>query len=174
METIELDLDNENEMTFKVQIEGTRPGEPICRLMIEGKDINHAIVGQFLGDDEVSILIPPMDKIIKEGDYSSYLEVFIDDRVFIPLEMQLNFEKSVKVVAETVKRTTKKKVSASASLLSTNKRKSRPIREKVVQEKIEKPAPMPGKKETDSRKPVNTITEQDILSLVNKLRNKVN
>ena len=52
MEIIELDLDNENEMTFKVQIEGTTPGEPICRLMIETNDINHAITGQFLDNDE--------------------------------------------------------------------------------------------------------------------------
>ena len=170
MEVIELDLDNENEMTFKVQIEGTRPGEPICRLMIEGKDINHAIVGQFLDNDEVSVLIPPMDKIIKEGDYSSYLEVFIDDRVFIPLEMQLNFEKSVKVVAETVRRSTKKKVSASASLVSTSTRRTRPTREKVVQEA---PIEKPQTKSKPSEKSVNTITEQDILSLVNKLRNKV-
>ena len=55
MNRINLDLDNENEMTFKIQIEGSRPGEPLCRLMIEGKDINHSIQGQFLGNDEVSI-----------------------------------------------------------------------------------------------------------------------
>ena len=79
MEIIELDLDNENEMMFKVQIEATRPGDPLCRLMIEGKDISHSIQGNFLPNDEVSITVPPMKGILKEGNYNSYLEVFVDD-----------------------------------------------------------------------------------------------
>ena len=85
MEKIDLDLDDENEMMFNVQIEGTRPGEPLCRLMIENKDISHVVVGEFLPNDEVSIVIPPMKDILKEGTYDSYLEVLIDDRVFINL-----------------------------------------------------------------------------------------
>ena len=52
----DLDLDDENEITFKVQIEGTRPGKPMCRLMIENHDINFALNGKFLENDEVSIV----------------------------------------------------------------------------------------------------------------------
>ena len=44
MEKIDLDLDNENEMTFNVVIEGTRPGEPLCRLMIENEDMSFSML----------------------------------------------------------------------------------------------------------------------------------
>ena len=49
MEIIDLDLDNENEMMFKVVIEGTRPGEPLCRLIIEGEDNVYTAMSKTVG-----------------------------------------------------------------------------------------------------------------------------
>jgi len=166
MEKIDLDLDNENEITFNVQIEGTRPGTPMCRLMIENSDLSYVLSGDFLENDEVSITVPPMKSILNEGIYDSYLEVIVDDRVFIPLEMKINFEKSVKVVAESINRRRKKPMSASASIVSANnnkaKRNSIDETEKVERTKVK------------SQKLKNkTISESDIVDLVNQLRNKM-
>jgi hypothetical protein len=174
MDNIDLDLDNENEMTFNVVIEGTRPGEPLCRLMIENEDMSFSMQGDFLPNDEVSIVIPPLKGILKEGSYDSYLEVLVDDRVFIPLEMKINFEESVKVVAEAVKRKKRKPLTASASLISSNIKKSNnKINKKdiIKEESKEINLVHPAKKRRDKRK---VVTGSDIDSMVNALRNKIN
>ena len=62
MSTIDLMIDEENELTFQVQIEGTRPGSAKCRLMLESKEMALAFVGQSTGD-EVSVTLPPLDSI---------------------------------------------------------------------------------------------------------------
>lgn len=173
MEIIDLDLDNDNEMTFNVTIEGTRPGEPLCRLMIENEDISFSMQGEFLPNNEVSILVPPLKGILKEGKYDSYLEVLVDDRIFVPLEMKINFEQSVKVVAENANRKIRKPISASANLISSNikknnnKEKTRnSLKEEVIEEiKVIHPA----KKRRDQRK---IITGNDISSMVEVLRKK--
>ena len=46
MTTIDLMIDEENELTFQVQIEGTRPGKAKCRLMLESKGMSLAFEGQ--------------------------------------------------------------------------------------------------------------------------------
>ena len=66
MSTIDLMIDEENELTFQVQIEGTRPGTAKCRLMLESKNMMLAFEGQSSGD-EVSVVLPPLDHIIREG-----------------------------------------------------------------------------------------------------------
>lgn len=174
MEKIDLDLDNENEMTFNVIIEGTRPGEPLCRLMIENDDMSFSMQGDFLPNSEVSIVVPPLKGILKEGTYDSYLEVLVDDRVFIPLEMEINFEQTVKVMAETVKRKKRKVLKASASLVSTNiKNNNNKESRKVimdVQPIEENKSIHPAKKRRDARK---IVTGDDINSMVAALRGKL-
>ena len=48
MSTIDLMIDEENELTFQVQIEGTRPGTAKCRLMLESKNMMLALKGKAL------------------------------------------------------------------------------------------------------------------------------
>lgn len=170
MEIIDLDLDDENEITFKVQIEGTRPGEPLCRLMIEGNNMTHTIIGDFKENNEVVITIPSMKSIINEGKYNSYLEVLVDDRVFIPLEMQFSFENSVKVVAESVTRKRKNNIVASATFVNSSKTKIKPSKQKkeVLKEKFKHPA---KKQKTESKDDI--YSENDIVNLVEKIRKSI-
>ena len=51
MTAIDLMIDEENELTFQVQIEGTRPGTAKCRLMLESKDMSLAFEGQSTGEE---------------------------------------------------------------------------------------------------------------------------
>ncbi len=116
---IDLMLDNDNELRFKVNIEGTRPGSSVCRLMLEHEDLQYGFKGVETADGEISVFIPPLKSMISEGIYDTHLEVVVDDRIFIPLEMKVNFEKSVSVTAESVVRPRRRSVSASAVLVES-------------------------------------------------------
>ena len=125
MTAIDLMIDEENELTFQVQIEGTRPGTAKCRLMLESKDMSLAFEGQSTGE-EVSVTLPPLDHILKEGNYDMTLEVVVDDRFFEPLKLQGTFEKRLKVTAESVTVRSKPKVKTSASLVEVKKKNNKP------------------------------------------------
>ena len=56
MSSINLMIDEENELTFQVQIEGTRPGEAKCRLMLETEDMSLAFSGRSNGE-EVEVIL---------------------------------------------------------------------------------------------------------------------
>ena len=158
MSTIELMIDEENELTFQVQVEGTRPGTAKCRLMLESKNMMLAFEGQSTGD-EVAVTLPPLDHIIKEGTYDMTLEVVVDDRFFEPLKLQGAFEKRLKVTAEAVTVRTKPKVKTSASLIEVKKKNRKAnvsvdnrSRNKVIKE---------------SRR--NQVTDEDIMNIIKKL-----
>ena len=138
MQLVDLELDADNELNFMVRVEGSRPGESSCRLMIEGPEMSYTFPGTVDAQGEVTVVIPSMDKVLKEGTYKSDLEVIVDDRIFKPLSLSVNFEKTVKVTAEAVipkKRTPK--VSASASLVQRAPEKTR-HNSHVVEAKEEK------------------------------------
>lgn len=161
MSTINLMIDEENELTFQVQIEGNRPGSAKCRLLVESNDMSLAFEGSSNGD-EVAVVLPPLDHVLKEGTYDMTLEVVVDDRYFEPLKLQGEFEKRLRVTAESVKVKTKPKVSTSASLIEV-KKKSKPTR-------------VTSNKSVRKRKPVNeskkVITDKDIMDLITKLSGK--
>jgi hypothetical protein len=152
-------IDEENELTFQVQIEGTRPGQAKCRLMVESKDMSLAFGGYSTGS-EVTVTLPPLDHILKEGTYDMSLEVLVDDRYFEPLKIQGEFEKRLKVTAESVKVKTKPVVKTTASLVEVKKKaspvvvSSNPVRTKSTQKLKEEK---------------ETFTDTDIMNLIKKL-----
>ena len=154
MTTIDLMIDEENELTFQVQIEGTRPGQAKCRLMLESKGMSLAFEGQSTGD-EVSVTLPPLDHILKEGNYDMTLEVVVDDRFFEPLKLQGEFEKRLKVTAESVTVRSKPKVKTSASLVEVKNNKKAKV--KVVNE-------------TKSKR--REFSDKDILNLIDKIKTR--
>ena len=157
MSTIDLMIDEENELTFQVQIEGTRPGKAKCRLMLESKNMMLAFEGQSSGD-EVSVLLPSLDHIIKEGTYDMTLEVVVDDRFFEPLKLQGAFDKRLKVTAEAVTVRSKPKVKTSASLVEVNSKNKSKI---SVRNKSRK------NKTLSERK---NLTDQDIMNIIERLK----
>ena len=174
MSSINLMIDEENELTFQVQIEGTRPGEAKCRLMLETEDMSLAFNGRSNGE-EVEVVLPPLDHVLKEGSYNMTLEVMVDDRYFEPLKIQGDFEKRLKVTAESVRVKTKPKVTTSASLVEVKRKEKEEPRVRVrnnsiVREdkKIETPI-KPSKKKANETK---TLSDKDIMALINKLARK--
>ena len=160
MSTINLMIDEENELTFQVQIEGTRPGSAKCRLMLESKDMSLAFEGQSTGD-EVTVVLPPLDHVIKEGMYDMTLEVVVDDRFFEPLKLQGAFEKRLKVTAEAVTVRTKPKVKTSASLVEV-KKNNKPAQVRVSNNTRQK-------QKRKNIQETKTYTDKDIMDLIKSL-----
>ena len=104
MQVLDLDLDKENELIFKLSIEGIKSATVSSRFLIETEDFSLVFKSQKLSSAGVTVLIPPLENIIGEGVYQSSLEVLVDDKVFIPVSVETSFEKSIKVVSESVSR----------------------------------------------------------------------
>lgn len=121
MDTIELHLDNDNELLFKVVVEGTSHGTAKCRLMLEKHDYSYVFNGTLDESGEVSVSIPTMKSALKEGTYQAHLEVLVDDRIFVPLTFNASFKQSLKVQAEAITRKSKGRVSASAAIVTSTK-----------------------------------------------------
>jgi len=151
MDKVKLFLDQDNELRFQVQIEGSSKGETACRYLIETDDYSFSLPGFYDDEGDVVVNIPALKTMIKEGVYSSHLEVFVDDRLFIPLEIKTEFENSVAVVAKPIVETRKKtSVKASAKLITASKKAKL--------------------RETKQKKKSNIFTKADVMTLVNQLK----
>lgn len=124
-ETIELDLEESNDLTFKIKMEGTAMSPAKVRLVCENEDFAYMFNGYGTGEDEVvQFTLPRMDKKLTEGNYNARVEVLVDNRYFAPLQFQINFKKTLSVVAEAiqvVKKATKPEITVSASPIAVVK-----------------------------------------------------
>lgn len=107
MADIPLKLDENNELTFSVEITGTDPvnSPPVVRLVCEGeKGMSYVFSGKYTSSNEVEVIIPAMKGRLPEGTYKTKLEVIMEDRYFVPLTCDAEFKLSRKIVAEVVQR----------------------------------------------------------------------
>ena len=125
METIKLHLDQDNELRFKVTVEGSEKGSPKYRLMLETDRMSLSFPGTATKDGEVSVIVPSLKKTLSEGNYNAQLEVTVDDRLFVPLKLVTYLKESVKVTAESVSRSAPIKASVTTATLVETKVKPR-------------------------------------------------
>ena len=147
-ETIDLDIDECNDLAFKIKLEGAATSPAKVRLVCEGEKFSYMFNGYGTGEEEVvQFTLPQMSSTLHEGTYNARVEVLVENRYFTPLQFQINFKKSVKVVvAEVVQKAPKPaevKVSSVVRVStptpiasSTIKFEQRP-QQKIVSEKIE-------------------------------------
>ena len=166
MTPVDLMLDEDNELRFKVNISSSRPGESVCRLMLESGGVEYGFKGTTTADGEIAVTIPPLKNVLKEGVYNTKLEVVVDDKLFIPLEMQVNLEKSVAVTAEAVVRTPQKKVEASAVLLEAPRVLKNPKYQKQKNTQFVK------KENVQENKETITLSSKQILDLIKQIKTK--
>jgi hypothetical protein len=119
LETITLDLEESQDLKFKVQIEGTDPAPVKVRLVCEGNNVSYMFTGKTTQEPDVVLFeMPSMKGMLKEGVYLSKVEVLVDDRYFTPVQFQIDFKKTVRVVAESLTvQTRKAKPTVTASLM---------------------------------------------------------
>jgi hypothetical protein len=164
MSSIDLLLDEENELTFALKIEGTRPATAQCRLVLENKDMSLIFNSDTYDGEEVSIVLPPLSHVLKEGQYNMNLEVIVEDKFFKPLELVGNFEKSISIVAEAV--TKKKEILKPQVKLSNVKVKSGQRRI------VKKEEHALERKQTKVLESKTKITDSDILALIEALKSR--
>jgi len=123
VKNIDLDLDNENELVFKLSVEGTRAASVKSRFLIESRGFSLFFPAKATSRDEVSVFVPPLQNMLEEGEYDASLEVIVDGKVFTPMTLSTSFKKSVSVVAEVVERSAKPTGPTVSSVVSVNSRK---------------------------------------------------
>ncbi len=105
METIDLDIDETNELSFKLKIEGTAHGGRVtARLFCENQEgTQHAFSGCFGQEaDTVVFQVPRMHNVLSEGTYSGWVEVVVDSKQFVPIKFDIAFKKPVNVQMESL------------------------------------------------------------------------
>ncbi len=100
MSHFELFLDDDNEVKFDVTIEGVGGGSISSKLVFESNaGFEVGFEASKILSDEIQFVIPSLKKFMTEGSTPARLEVFIDDRRFVPLDLVVDLKKSVKVEA---------------------------------------------------------------------------
>ena len=157
-ETIELKLDEANELLFKVTIQGADATPARVRLVCEGGDISYMFDGHSTDDGEIRFIVPEMKNRLKEGEtYLSRVEVLVENRYFSPVEFDMTFKQSMKVVAEGVGVNPVKKVSPEVVVQASIQKVARAAQETL------KPQPIvtePPKRQTLAEKFANKFTEK--------------
>ena len=124
MQPIELDLDRENELVFKLSIEGTRPATTRSRFLLESGGFSLVFDAKSLPEGEVSVVIPTLENIISEGIHRGKLEVIVDDKiVFTPIQVDTEFKKSINIVAEVVSSRSSSTNIVASPVVSVNRRR---------------------------------------------------
>lgn len=100
-----LKLDEDNEMFFKINIQGADRGPEAIRLVCEAGDISYYFKGKATNEDGiVRFVVPSMkESAIVPGElYDARVEVIIDDHYFVPVRFKTEFKQPMKVFAESV------------------------------------------------------------------------
>ena len=161
MSNIDLLLDEENELTFSLTIEGTRPAEAQCRLVVESQDLSLVFDSVEYSGDEVTVVLPPLKHVLKEGEYNMDLEVIVEDKYFKPLSMVGKFEKSLEIKAKPAIKNRKKAVQPKVTLSEVK-----------VKNKSKKPIVEKRKSKVAHQ---NKVTDMQILKIIEALTNgKIN
>jgi len=158
-ETIELDIEESNELAFKIKMEGAATSPAKVRLVCEGQDVAYMFSGYGTGESEVvQFTLPRMTEKLEEGTYQARVEVLVENRYFAPLHFQINFKRAMSVVAESIQVVQKPakpdiKVSAGQIQVIRPQLAAQPIRverrpEPVVQKKESTTTAPPSSKST--------------------------
>jgi hypothetical protein len=144
LETVDLDIEESNELTFKIKLEGVGTNPVKVRLVCEDNEMAYMFNGYGTGEDGVvQFLLPQMKNKLSEGTHPARVEVLVDNRYFSPVQFQINFKKVVSVVAESMfvasKPPTRQEIKVSAHPITVRQvSKAEPPSQNFVQD-----APLP-------------------------------
>ena len=141
MSNFDLFIDDDNEIKFDVQIEGTESGSVSSKLVIEtGSGFEVGFEASKVTGNEIHFVVPSMKNVLREGNTPARLEVFIDDRRFVPLDLVVGLKKSVKVEAAVRTTRTVKSPTVTATVLNeskpTTKSKSKVKKKRTLEDLI--------------------------------------
>lgn len=175
METIPLALDENNDLTFQVVIQGAQERASSVRFVLEGdRGALHSFKGDRTEGDKVQVVVPPLKPVMGEGVRQAWLEVIAEERFFIPLRLQVDLKESVKVVAASVvvvneSKRAPQQAGASATLLTKPVQKVKSERVAEVADKPKKAELKPRKASKVTDKTASTLSEDQLRDIVKEL-----
>jgi len=160
-ETIEVDSEENNELLFRVKVEGASQKNTKTRLVCEDENVSFMFNGTVdsSGEDLVQFNIPPMKNKITEGTYLARVEVLVENRYFEPVQFKIKFKKSISVMAEVV---TRQKLIQRTIPVSVTVENVQPKIEKKIPQTTTPSASPTLKERFVSKKP--QMNEQEILA----------
>jgi len=102
-DVVELNLEESNDLSFKVSIHGATQKPSAYRLICEATEMSYGFSGA--PDDEGNIVftVPPMEKhLTPESIYSCAVEVLVEGRFFRPIKFDVKFKQPLRCVVESV------------------------------------------------------------------------
>lgn len=147
LETIDLDIEEANELLFKVKVEGVEQAPAKVRLVCEVGDVAYMFNGHATPEEGiVQFLLPTLKGKLPEGVYPSRVEVLIENRYFAPVSFNICFKQAMKVVAEAVrlperKAAPKVTVTAAPVIVKQPTRAPEPAKSEMKPALIESPTP---------------------------------
>lgn len=122
VDIIDMNVDEQNDMTFNVYVEGVR-GKISCRLMIETFENGGHVFAGSIDKDLARFSIEK--NTFKPGKYPAQLEIFAEDRYFVPIKFYVDITTppNVIVTKPVIEQKTTKKTIVSASLADRYKNK---------------------------------------------------
>lgn len=102
VETIELDSDEDNELLFKVNIEGNVVGPAKVRLVCEADNVSYMFPGHAVTQPGLVQFVIQRGSGLKDGSYPARVEVMVENRYFVPVSFNVELKKKVSVVVEHV------------------------------------------------------------------------
>lgn len=164
MSDFDIYLDTDNSLAFSVDIAGAAGSSVRSQFVMEGPNgINFCFKGRSEGK-EIHVEIPTLKNMISEGKYNTRLEVIIDDRVFVPLELQTELRRTVTVEAavKTINRSqpivtaaviNRPKIVEQTAVVPVEPEPTPTEKEEPIEVKQEKPEPQ---KKAAAKKPTKT------------------
>lgn len=127
IESLDIDSDEQNELLFKVEIEGQAAGPARVRMVCEGEEMSYMFAGHPAENGLIRFVVPK--KALNEGEYLSKVEVLIENRYFVPVSFNVNVKQAVKVFAEVFKRPalSESKIAVNAVPVKTVQQPVKPI-----------------------------------------------
>ena len=102
-DVVELQLEEENELLFKVVVQGASSKPAAIRLVCEQDDMSLVFKGSPSDDGNICFRIPPMGKILlPETVYDCSVEILVEGKFFRPVQFPVKFKADVKCVVESV------------------------------------------------------------------------
>jgi hypothetical protein len=144
---VQLNLDDDNELIFKVIVEGTSSEPAKVRLVCDAVKTSYMFNGKPTDDGHVRFLVPMLEGI-EEGEVcNGRIEVLVENRFFVPVQFDIEFRRRYKVIPESlvVKRAPEPnlKVSASqvnyASPMTIIQQEQKSVVKKIVEEEKREP-----------------------------------
>lgn len=101
-EAIQLDIDERNDLDFSIRVEGAANAATSVRMVLENEDFSYMFKGRLTDEANVVKFSIPSLKHIKEGMYPARVEVIVDNKIFLPVEFDIDLKRPVSVVVEQV------------------------------------------------------------------------